>query len=196
MMIHLEIIRSKLGARTDEVGRSLEVMGGEIRRLDRVVQGFLRFARPQELKLAPVDLNALLSGLASLLEAEWRPAGVRFELDLDPALPCITGDEELLRQAFLNLIQNAGQAMPAGGRVAIATAVCGGGQVAGASPTWGRDPGRRPRPGLQALLHDAAGRQWHRARAGVPDRAAARWSRRPRLGGGPGHRCLHPSPAR
>jgi PAS domain S-box-containing protein len=122
MMIHLEIIRSKLGARTDDVGRSLEIIGGEIRRLDRVVQGFLRFARPQELKLGPVDVNALLSSIASLLEEEWRPAGVRFELELDPGLPAVTADEELLRQAFLNVIQNAGQAMPAGGRVAIATA--------------------------------------------------------------------------
>jgi signal transduction histidine kinase len=129
MMIHLEIIRSKLGARSDEVGRSLEVMGAEIRRLDRVVQGFLRFARPQELKLTPVDLTALLTGIASLLEEEWRAAGIRFILDLDTALPLVTGDEELLRQAFLNVVQNACQAMPSGGTVTIGTAPMARGTV-------------------------------------------------------------------
>jgi PAS domain S-box-containing protein len=122
MMIHLEIIRSKLGERSDEVGRSLEIIGTEIRRLDRVVGGFLKFARPQELKLTPVDLNALLSGIASLLEEEWRGEGVRFVISLDPTLPLVTGDEELLRQAFLNIIQNACQAMPSGGAAVITTA--------------------------------------------------------------------------
>ena len=122
LMIHLEIIRSSLGQRSDEVGRSLDVMGAEIRRLDRVVQSFLRFTRPQELKLAPVDLAAVLTGIASLLEEEWRAAGVRVALDLDPDLPPLTGDEELLRQAFLNIVQNAGQAMPDGGVVTIAAA--------------------------------------------------------------------------
>ena len=129
MMIHLEIIRSKLGARSDEVGRSLEVMGAEIRRLDRVVLGFLKFARPQELKLAPVDLTAVLTGIASLLEAEWRAVGIRFVLDLPPSLPAVTGDEELLRQAFLNIVQNACQAMPSGGAVVMSTASVAGGAV-------------------------------------------------------------------
>ncbi len=129
MMIHLEIVRSRLGPRTDEVGRSLEVIGGEIRRLDRVVQGFLKFARPQELKLTAVDLNALLSSITSLLEEEWHPARLRVDLALNPGLPTVTGDEELLRQAFFNLIQNAGQAMPGGGTATIRTVFDEGGRV-------------------------------------------------------------------
>jgi PAS domain S-box-containing protein len=129
MMIHLEIVRSRLGPRSDEVGRSLEVIGGEIRRLDRVVQGFLKFARPQELKLTAVDLNTLLSSITSLLDEEWRPAGLRVDLTLSPGLPAVTGDEELLRQAFINIIQNAGQAMPGGGTATICTAYDEGGTV-------------------------------------------------------------------
>ena len=129
MMIHLEIVRSGLGPRSDEVGRSLEVIGGEIRRLDRVVQGFLKFARPQELKLTAVDLNALLSSITSLLDEEWRPAGLRVDLALCPGLPAVTGDEELLRQVFFNIIQNAGQAMPAGGTATICTVLDASGSV-------------------------------------------------------------------
>ncbi len=122
MMIHLEVLKERLDDATPEVQESLEVIGSEIRRLDRVVQGFLRFMRPQELVIKPVDLNGLLQSLGALLEAEWQTQGIRLAYDLDAALPPVGADEELLRQAFLNILQNAGQAMPRGGTITIKTA--------------------------------------------------------------------------
>jgi signal transduction histidine kinase len=101
------------------VQQSLEVIGSEIRRLDRVVQGFLRFMRPQELALKRVDVAALLASLVALLEAEWQPRGVRIELRPPGPLPDLNADEELLRHALLNILQNACQAMPAGGTVTL-----------------------------------------------------------------------------
>ncbi|HET7874136.1 MAG TPA: ATP-binding protein [Methylomirabilota bacterium] len=121
MMIHLELLREKLQEPSPEVKQSLEVIAGEIRRLDRVVQGFLKFMRPQELSFKTLELGALLQSVAALVEAEWEPRGVHFALDCDPALPPIAGDEELLRQAFLNIVQNACQAMPQGGTVTLRT---------------------------------------------------------------------------
>ncbi len=121
MMIHLELLREKLDSSPSEVQQSLEVIGSEIRRLDRVVQGFLRFMRPQELVVKTIDLNALLGSVAALLEAEWQSHGVHFAAALDPGLPPISADEELLRQAFLNILQNACQAMPSGGTVTVRT---------------------------------------------------------------------------
>jgi PAS domain S-box-containing protein len=121
MMIHLELLKDRLDGAPGDVQRSLEVMGGEIRRLDRVVQGFLRFMRPQELAFKTLDLNALLASVTALVEAEWQGRGIRFACALDPALPAISADEELLRQAFLNVLQNACQAMPAGGEIAVRT---------------------------------------------------------------------------
>jgi len=121
MMIHLELLKDRLDGESGDVQRSLEVIGGEIRRLDRVVQGFLRFMRPQELAFKTLDLNPLLASVAALVEAEWQARGIRFTSQLDPALPAISGDDELLRQAFLNVLQNACQAMPAGGVVTIRT---------------------------------------------------------------------------
>jgi PAS domain S-box-containing protein len=122
MMIHLDLVKEKLDAPTPEVEQSLEVIGSEIRRLDRVVQGFLRFMRPQELVFKTVDLNALLQSLGALLDAEWQAQGIRLAFDLDAGLPPVGADEELLRQAFLNVLQNAGQAMPGGGTVTLRTA--------------------------------------------------------------------------
>jgi signal transduction histidine kinase len=121
MMIHLELLREKLDTSPSEVQQSLEVIGSEIRRLDRVVQGFLRFMRPQELAFKTLDVNALLASVAALLDAEWRSHGVHFASETDPSLPAINADEELLRQAFLNILQNACQAMPNGGTITIRT---------------------------------------------------------------------------
>ena len=121
MMIHVELLRDRLVDPSPDVQQSLDIIGSEIQRLDRVVQGFLRFMRPQELSLKALDVNALLGSVAALLEAEWQARGVRFRWELDSALPTIRADEELLRQAFLNILQNACQAMPEGGTVSIGT---------------------------------------------------------------------------
>jgi len=121
MMIHVELLKERLEDSGADVKKSLEVIGSEIRRLDRVVQGFLRFMRPQELSLKPVDLNAMLQSVGALLEAESQSHGVRFVFELDAGLPAVSADEELLRQAFINIFQNAVQAMPQGGAVRIRT---------------------------------------------------------------------------
>jgi signal transduction histidine kinase len=124
MMIHLELVKTRLTAAQPDlkgVRESLEIIGAEIRRLDHVVNGFLRFFRSQELALKPVDLNALAHGVAALLEAEWTPMGIRFVLALDTGCPRVSGDEELLRQALINIVVNACQAMPGGGEITLET---------------------------------------------------------------------------
>ena len=121
MMIHVELLKERLEDSGADVRQSLEVIGSEIRRLDRVVQGFLKFMRPQELTLKPVDLNAMLQSVCALLEAESQSHGVRFVLELDAELPAVSADEELLRQVFINILQNAVQAMPSGGAVRVRT---------------------------------------------------------------------------
>jgi PAS domain S-box-containing protein len=121
MMIHLELLKERLGPSSEGVQENVEVIGNEIRRLDRALQGFLKFIRPQELALKPVDLNALLHGIIALLEVEWQKAGIRFVFRPEPSLPSVIADEELLHQAFLNLLLNACQAMPKGGAIRIVT---------------------------------------------------------------------------
>jgi len=121
MAIHLELLKDQLRASPEGVQESLQVIESEIRRLDRVVQGFLKFVRPQELQLTPTDLNRLVEEVVGLLRMEWEAAGVQFELRLDEALPVLAVDEELIRQALLNVLLNACQAMPKGGWARVAT---------------------------------------------------------------------------
>ena len=75
--------------------------------------------RPHELEFKPIEVATLLQSAVVLVEAEWQSQGIRFSIEVAPGLPPVEGDEELLRQALLNLIQNACQAMPRAGVVTV-----------------------------------------------------------------------------
>ena len=92
----------------------VDVIAGEIRRLDEVVQGFLKFTRPEDLKLQPVSLPALFDEVMPIVRPEAERARVQVSVDCD-GVPDVNGDLAMLRQAFLNLALNACQAMPNGG---------------------------------------------------------------------------------
>jgi len=95
--------------------RHAGVIGDEIKRLDQVLQGFLKFTRPEEIKLQPVDGRALIGEVSELVEAEARKTGVRVVVDGAHDVPSINADSAMMRQALLNLAINACQAMPDGG---------------------------------------------------------------------------------
>jgi signal transduction histidine kinase len=125
MRIHLELLRARLTKTGQpvlpEVVENIDIIAQEIQRLDRVVQGFLRFAHPQALRLAPVDLNATLEDIARVARPEAARAGVEIVLDAGRGLPRVTADAELIAQAIRNLAHNAIQAMPGGGTLTVAS---------------------------------------------------------------------------
>lgn len=125
MRIHLELLRARLAKAEQplgpEIAENIDIIAHEIQRLDRVVQGFLRFARPQDLRLAPIDVNDVLSDVARVARPEAGKAGVEIVLDPGRGLPRVTADAELIAQASTNLVRNAIQAMPGGGTLVIAS---------------------------------------------------------------------------
>ncbi|MBI3400289.1 MAG: HAMP domain-containing protein [Acidobacteria bacterium] len=121
MTIHLELLRQQLAAAGDAGAPArvhADVIANEIRRLDEVVQSFLKFARPEDLKLERVRLAPLLDEVRTVVQPEAERRGVTIAID-GRAAPDVTGDPTLLRQAFLNLALNACQAMPQGGTLRI-----------------------------------------------------------------------------
>ncbi len=100
----------------DTVKPTVDAISKEIIVMDRIISDFLSFAKPLALSFAPVDLNAVMDACVQSIAGE-RSDIVR-HLDLD-SLPVIKGDEVLLRQAFINLVQNSVEAMPQGGTLAI-----------------------------------------------------------------------------
>ncbi len=117
MTIHLELLRSKLasGAPAADVGSHVNTIGREIARLDAVVQGFLKFARPEDMRLERVSLSALAADVAHSVRPEAEAARVKVEVRADDRSLVVDADPTMLRQALLNLAVNAVQAMPDGG---------------------------------------------------------------------------------
>jgi len=101
-------------------GEFLGILVKESDRLNRVVEDFLKMARPEPSVKMPCDINEELRNMITLLTAQARQSRVTLELKSSP-LPPFPGDGEKLRQAFMNIILNAIQASPAGGLVAIST---------------------------------------------------------------------------
>jgi signal transduction histidine kinase len=114
--------REALPAPIEGALKHVGVIEGEIRRLDEVVQGFLRFARPEDLRLQAVPLSGLLAEIAPLIEAEAQKSGVKVTLDCPASVPAVNGDASMLRQVFTNLAINACQAMSNGGTLRITCA--------------------------------------------------------------------------
>jgi signal transduction histidine kinase len=107
----------------------VSVISNEIRRLDQVLQGFLRFTRPEDLRLQPVDPAALLEEVAKVVQADAPDNGVRITVDCPPKVPYVNGDAGMLRQAILNLALNACLAMPNGGLLRFGVRRTGKGRV-------------------------------------------------------------------
>jgi signal transduction histidine kinase len=156
MMIHLELLRTKLRAaarqavpqpeavaaqtggpaaalavaRRDQPApliaqgalEHVEIIESEIRRLDEVVQGFLKFSRPEDLRLQPVRPLMLFEEIMPVVEPEAQRNGVTVHLECPPNVPAINGDAGMLRQVFMNLAINACQAMPNGGTLRLVAA--------------------------------------------------------------------------
>jgi signal transduction histidine kinase len=106
------------GPRVD-LSKHVNIISSEIRRLDEVVNGFLKFARPDELKLQPVQLSALISDVVTTAMPEADARNVTIKTECPNNLPEINADPGMLGQAMLNLAINACQAMPTGGSLRI-----------------------------------------------------------------------------
>ena len=98
----------------------VSIIAAQVRRLDEVVQGFLKFTRPEDLQLRPVAVLPIIEEMMPIVAAEASKSGVDVRVEVSATLPPVSGDAGLLQQAFLNLALNACQAMPHGGRLRIA----------------------------------------------------------------------------
>ena len=134
MTIHLELLKQKLGApgepvvvpagaggpaRVLDLSKHVNIISSEIKRLDEVVAGFLKFARPEELKLQPIQLGQVLQDVVLTITPEAQRREVAVKPECPATLPDINADQGMLMQAVLNLAINALQAMPDGGTLRI-----------------------------------------------------------------------------
>jgi signal transduction histidine kinase len=93
----------------------------EVKRLNDVVTNFLNFARPVTMRFVPVDVREALTSLEGLVSGQARAHRVQIFTSFHLGPTRVMADEALLKQAFLNIMLNALEAMPEGGDLAIST---------------------------------------------------------------------------
>jgi signal transduction histidine kinase len=119
IVVHLELLRNKLGGSDNKAMRHLEVIESEIQRLDRVVQTLVDFSRPVELQLKEHDLRRVVSAVLMLASADLETRDVHVQSDLPDHPVLAKVDADLLKQALLNVVLNGAQAMAEGGKLDV-----------------------------------------------------------------------------
>jgi two-component system nitrogen regulation sensor histidine kinase GlnL len=116
----VQLLRRELGDDARWTEYTL-VLTKEIDRVNRIIETLLDLGRPVQLRLAPLNLHQLLERVALLSEEMAGERRVTIVRRYDPSLPPILADEDRVVQVFHNLVRNAVEAMPGGGRLTLTT---------------------------------------------------------------------------
>jgi PAS domain S-box-containing protein len=120
MRLWLENLKESLPQDSDANShQAVQVLDKEIDRLDTVVKRFLDFTRPMEVKLEQTQLSQLLGEVLEVARPQLQKANVEMKQTLPSDVPEVLVDRDLLKQAVLNLVLNAVDAMPGGGQIRL-----------------------------------------------------------------------------
>ncbi len=123
ILLHVEVARAKLQNGDTDVGPQMEIISREILRLDRVVKTFLDFTRPVELSLSHVPLQELVGEMVELARPQADAARIGIVVKQETEGAEVRIDRDLVKQALLNIVVNAMQAMPDGGELRFESSV-------------------------------------------------------------------------
>lgn len=148
-----QLLAAELGA--GPYREHVDVMLGEIDRVNRVMEALLDLGRPMRFAFAAVNLHQLLERVCLLAEPAAAAHAVQLVRRYDPSLPALWADQDRLIQVFQNLVQNGIEAMPGGGRLTLTTRLS-------LDAVYGKiDLGSGPRPLVEVLVSDEG--------EGIPD---------------------------
>ena len=124
MTLQLELLRQDLENGRDAESRIMRVTQ-EIGRLAKAIDALMRFMRPEQLKREELAVNNLIREIGGQVS---QPE-IHVEYQLDPNLPPVQADHDLLTEALKNMVNNGVEAMPQGGVITLSSGNCGGEMV-------------------------------------------------------------------
>lgn len=133
-------------ADNQELQEYTQLMIRETDRVNRIIEELMDLSRPRKAKTDAVNLSQLLDEIVMLQKQALAERAINFKLQLDPSIPPITGDRDLLVRLLLNLIKNAGEAEPDGGEILIESRID--------SEYHMSVPGARPTPMVLITISD------------------------------------------
>ncbi len=122
MDLNLHLLNEALkeqGEPAKDVARYLQIVNAECRRLSSVLDNFMKFAKLTAVGLHEVDVRKVIAHIVALMQFDARARKIQLEERAGDGLPPIFGDETQISQALMNIVVNAFQAMPNGGRCSI-----------------------------------------------------------------------------
>jgi len=131
--IHVQLLEEDLARLAPDPNRPLkprlEIIHGELHRLESIVERFLRLAGPSALDLEPLDISKIVTHVCNLLRAEASTRQIEIVTRIEKDLPPATADSVRLTQALMNLVINAVQAVEKNGRVEVDAAKSAAGEA-------------------------------------------------------------------
>ena len=103
------------------VARHLAIIEKETKRCKVIIENLLRFARKEKTKFTPTDVNCVILDALTIVDHQLTINHVQIEKSLAEDLPMVNGNDNQLQQVLINLMINAQQAMPEGGKVRLMT---------------------------------------------------------------------------
>ncbi len=99
--------------------RQVALIKDEVRRLSALIQNFLDYGKPIEIRPAPTDVRALVRDVLALTESKMKSQGITVQEQCEVAGTVLNVDAEKLRTCFVNVVSNAIAAMPEGGTLTV-----------------------------------------------------------------------------
>ncbi len=123
-----------------------QVMIRETERVNNIIEELLDLSRPKPVARNEVNIGKVLNEIVLLQKQSFIEKNAKFKTSLDPSIPAILGDQNLLTQLFLNLIKNAGEAIGQDGEICVTTRIDSDYHLS--------SPGERAVPLVQIIIED------------------------------------------
>jgi signal transduction histidine kinase len=123
--LELVLKMAKGRALEPDLTRDLEIINRNALRIMKLIRGLLVFSRKNTFNFSPTALNDLIHEVVELVHKTYAKQDIRIETQFDPRLPPCHGSRGHLQQVFLNLLNNARDAMPRGGTITLRTCMNG-----------------------------------------------------------------------
>ncbi len=124
-----------------------QIMIKEVERINVIIEELMDLGSPRQPEIGEVDLGKVLNDIVLLQREAVRGQEIDFRIKLDPSIPPVQGDEDLLTRLFLNLVKNASEAIARQGEVVIVTRISSNYHMTG--------PGRRSSPMVDIAISDS-----------------------------------------
>lgn len=112
-------LEKRISSKEEDIFETLTVLKNSVKRVNKIINGLLDFSRATTLNLQPEDINSILENSLSLVKNQFELEHIEITRELKTDIPKVLADKNKIEQVCINILLNAAQAMPEGGKIII-----------------------------------------------------------------------------